>query len=317
MMAKSLAGVGQTIPRTGHERISVCICTFKRPELLSRLLTALPVQAGASAFQLEVVVVDNDKDRSAEGIVRMFQSHSGLPTVYACEPEQNISLARNCAIRNASGNLIAFIDDDEYPAKDWLLHLYQTLNRYEADGVLGPVVAEFSPGAPGWLKQGDFFNRRRQATGATISLKDSRTGNVLLRRALFPEKELWFDPIYGRTGGEDGDFFVRKGSLGHRFIWCDEAVAHETVPPDRWKLPFHLKKSFRIGSLTGESVRYKGFQSIAMVGRNVSILGLLGLLLPVTLLTKKHVRARVFMKMAYSGGYLSGFCGFDWLKNKE
>lgn len=316
-MTKSLLGVDQTILRTGNDCISVCICTLNRPELLSRLLAALPEQAGAVAFQLEVVVVDNDKDRSAEATVRRFQSHSGLPTIYACEPEQNISLARNCAIRNASGNLIAFIDDDEYPDKDWLLHLYQTLNRYEADGVLGPVVAEFPPGAPEWLKQGDFFNRRRQTTGATISLKDSRTGNVLLRRALFPEKELWFDPIYGRTGGEDGDFFVRKGSMGHRFVWCDEAVAHETVPPGRWKLSFHLKKSFRIGSLTGESIRGKGLHSIAMVGWNVSILGVLGLLLPVILLTKKHVSARMLMKMAYCAGYLSGFCGLDWLQTKE
>jgi glycosyltransferase involved in cell wall biosynthesis len=294
------------------ELISVCICTFKRPELLSRLLTCLSAQKRTSWFAFDTVVVDNDKKRSAEETVRKFQNEDGMGIRYVCEPEQNIALARNCAIRNANGNLIAFIDDDEHPAKDWLLHLYQAMNQYKADGVLGPVLPEFQPGAPRWLKEGDFFNRRRLVTGSTIGIRDARTGNVLFRRTLFRDGELWFDPLYGRTGGEDGDFFQRQGRLGRVFIWCDEAVVYETVPLDRCKLSFHLKKS-----LTGQSACLDGYSCVWFLAKNLSALGLLGLLTPFMYVVKARVRAKGLMKIAYCAGYCSGFCGFNYLQERE
>ena len=298
------------------DRISVCICTFERPELLGRLLNSLAGQVRTPVFCFEVVVVDNDKNGSAEETVRNFKLRTEMETIYDCEPEQNISLARNRAIRNARGNLIAFIDDDEYPGNDWLIQLYQALNRYKADGVLGPVLPEFPPGVPGWLRQGDFFDRRRLATGSIISQRDARTGNVLFRCTLFRDGELWFDPLYGRTGGEDSDFFRQQSRLGRVFVWCDEAVVHETVPPGRWRLSFHLKKSLRIGTVAGEVVRRGELPSTWLLARNLFLLGMFALLAPLMFVTRKHVRARIFVKVAYCAGYLFGFCGIGWLKHK-
>ena len=40
---------------------------------------------------------------------------SGCRVKYCVEPRQNIALARNKALQNAEGDLIAFIDDDEFP----------------------------------------------------------------------------------------------------------------------------------------------------------------------------------------------------------
>lgn len=317
MMGGGSLGTREIVDSVEKDRISVCICTFKRPKLLSRLLNSLAGQVRDPGFYFEVVVVDNDKDGSAEETVRNFRLRTEVKTIYDSEPEQNISLARNRAIRNARGNLIAFIDDDENPANDWLIQLYQHLNRYKADGVLGPVLPEFPPSAPGWLRQGDFFDRRRLATGSIISLRDTRTGNVLFRRTLFRDGELWFDPAYGRTGGEDGDFFRRQSRLGRVFVWCDKAVVHETVLPGRWRLSFHLKKSLRIGTLTGELVRRGELPSTWLLTRNLLSLGMSALLAPLMLVTKKHVRARIFAKIAYCVGFLLGFCGIGCLKQKE
>ena len=61
-----------------------------------------------------------------------------------------------------SGNLVAFIDDDECPVGDWLAQLFKTLKRYGADGVLGPVVPDFPTAAPAWLKKGRVFERQRR-----------------------------------------------------------------------------------------------------------------------------------------------------------
>lgn len=316
-MKGSSLGTDEIVDTMERDCISACICTLKRPELLGRLLNSLAGQVRTPMFYFEIVVVDNDKDRSAEETVRNFKLRKEVETIYDCEPEQNISLARNRAIRNARGNLIAFLDDDEYPGNDWLIQLYQVLNRYKADGVLGPVLPEFPPGAPEWLRQGDFFDRRRLATGSIISQQDTRTGNVLFRRTLFHDGELWFDHAYGRTGGEDSDFFRRQSKLGRVFVWCDEAVVHETVPPGRWRLSFYLKKSLRIGTLTGELVRRGELPSRWMLARNLLILSMSALLAPLMFVTRKHVQARIFVKMAYCAGYLFGFCGLGWLKQKE
>ena len=113
-------------PKSDH--ISVCICTFKRPEMLAKALEGVISQVTVSEFSYEVVVVDNDSRRSAEDTVRRFQSTNELKIIYDCEPEQNIALARNRAIQNATGNFIAFMDDDEFPITTWLGYTKHTLS---------------------------------------------------------------------------------------------------------------------------------------------------------------------------------------------
>ena len=107
--------------------IAVCVCTYKRPQLLKRLLEELRGQDTGGLFTYSIVVVDNDHSRSAEAVVGDFAVSSGIPIKYCIEPQQNIALARNRAIDNVDGDLIAFIDDDEFPIKSWLLTLFEAL----------------------------------------------------------------------------------------------------------------------------------------------------------------------------------------------
>jgi glycosyltransferase involved in cell wall biosynthesis len=299
------------------ERISVCICSYRRPELLARLLSSIAGQRQAPAFRLEVIVSDNDRDRSAEPVVKRFVEECGMQVTYVCEPDRNISLARNLAISVASGNLVALIDDDECPVEDWLHRMHSALMEHSADGVLGPVVPDFPPGAPGWLIEGRFFERRRLATGTRISERDARTGNLLLKRSIFTRRDGWFDPAFGRTGGEDSDFFRRQFSIGSVFVWCDEAVASETVPPDRWTAMFQIRKYLRSGTIDGELMRGR---SVPVLGPLVrSILFVLGgiAVAPFTVLLRKHIRVRAWRKLAYSGGLLAAFGGVSLLRERD
>ena len=118
-----------------HE-ISVCICTFRRPALLARLLGELKAQHDDKLYALRVIVADNDDARSALPVVESAKPGLGLPVEYVHEPERNIALARNAAVAKASGDLVAFIDDDEFPAGDWLPSLVRCLDRMDVDGVL-------------------------------------------------------------------------------------------------------------------------------------------------------------------------------------
>jgi cellulose synthase/poly-beta-1,6-N-acetylglucosamine synthase-like glycosyltransferase len=285
--------------------------------LLGELLAALAGQNAGPDFSLDVVVVDNDRNRSSEAIVRDFAARSAVPVTYDCEPERNISLTRNRAVRNATGNLIAFIDDDECPPSDWLGHLHRTFKAHDVQGVLGPVVPDFPAAAPAWLRKGGVFSRRRLQTGARIGEGDGRTGNVLLRRSIFTDGQCWFDPAFGRTGGEDSDFFSRQFKTGAVFVWCDEAEVSETVPPERWTVAFHLKRLLRAGTLDGEWMRAGKMPSEGLIVRNIAVFGACLVLGLPALLLPKHLRMRVWQKLAYSGGLLAAYCGISLLRNRD
>src|SRR5213080_4720223 len=105
------------------KHVSVCICTYKRPHLLERLLDELGNQETGELVTYSIVIADNDASRSAEAVVREFEAGSPISVIYCVEPVQNIALARNKAIENAKGDFVAFIDDDEFPTRTWLLTL--------------------------------------------------------------------------------------------------------------------------------------------------------------------------------------------------
>jgi glycosyltransferase involved in cell wall biosynthesis len=194
-----------------------------------------------------VVVADNDCQRSAESVVRGFAAASNLPIRYCVEPRQNIALARNKAVENAVGDFIAFIDDDEVPPREWLLSLFKACMEYHVDGVLGPVKPHFDVQPPQWVSRSGLFQRPSYPTGFVIDWRKGRTGNVLLKRGVFPVGEQPFRPEF-RTG-EDQDFFRRLIEKGFKFIWCEEAVAGEIVPPVRWKTGFMLRKALLRGAV--------------------------------------------------------------------
>jgi glycosyltransferase involved in cell wall biosynthesis len=226
--------------------ISVCICTYKRPEYLQRLLGELRQQETAEQFTFSIVIADNDHLQSARETVSAFAAASSIPIKYCVQPQQNIALTRNTAIKNASGDFVACIDDDEFPEKHWLLNLFKTCLECRADGVLGPVKRHFDEKPPEWIVKGNFYERPTHPTGYVISWRGGRTGNLLLKTQLFEDGNPPFRSEF--RAGEDQDFFRRMIEKGRLFVWCNEAVAYEVVPPNRWKRPYMLRKAMLRGA---------------------------------------------------------------------
>jgi glycosyltransferase involved in cell wall biosynthesis len=165
------------------------------------------------------------------------------------EPRQNIALARNKVVENADGDYLAFIDDDEFPCREWLLTLFKTCREHKVDGVLGPVLRHFDQTPPRWLEKSNFYVRRVNPTGMRVEWLEARTGNVLLKRELVAGDPAPFRPEF--RAGEDQDFFRRKIGEGRKFIWCAEAEAFETVPPARWNKKYLLRKALLRGATAG------------------------------------------------------------------
>ena len=69
-----------------------------------------------------------------------------------------------------------------------------------------------------------------------------------MKRAVFDNRDDWFDPGFG-SGGEDRDFFKRKIAQGFVFAWANDAAVHEWVPPKRWEHGFMLKRALLRGKM--------------------------------------------------------------------
>ena len=249
-MTRAVEIVNRSAPNpmsTKVRHISVCICTYKRADFLRRLLENLENQRTDGLFTYSVVVSDNDNEESAREVVRAFSSTSCLHVTYCNEPRQNIALARNRALEHAEGDFVAFIDDDEFPAEAWLWNLFNAYQNGGADGVLGPVVPHFESDPPRWLVRGKFFDRPTHPSGYKLTWSEARTGNVLFRRDVLNSIDVPFRSQFS-TAGEDMDFFRRLMEKGSAFIWCNEAVAFETIPPSRCKRSYLLKRAMLRGS---------------------------------------------------------------------
>jgi succinoglycan biosynthesis protein ExoM len=227
--------------------ISICIATFKRANQLESLLKAIVHDITRPPLPIEVVVCDNDANRSAEQIVKTAMEGADISIKYFCEPEQNISLARNKTILEASGEWLAFIDDDELPSKGWLTNLYDTVTAFKADGAFGPVMHILPDQADASIKLMGFFPPAQIKTGTTLKMQDTACGNALVN-AKFIKKSGLFDKKFGLTGGEDTLLF---GTLLHQFsavfVWCAEAIVYETVALNRCTKAWLKNRAFRGG----------------------------------------------------------------------
>jgi len=295
------------------DHISVCICTYRRVEMLKRLLDRLELQETDNLFSYSAVVVDNDEEESGRQTVLNAQSQLKFHIEYHIEPERSISLARNRAVKSAGGRLIAFIDDDEFPEDDWLLKHYRTLLASEADGVLGPVKPDFSEMTPAWLVKSGLLERKTFRTGETITdWHHTRTGNVLLWKRLFLEEGGLFDPAYGKSGGGDAVFFKRMMEKGRTFVWCNEATVYETVPLERQRKSYYLKRAFTRGMTSAWEVPFLSLYTV----RSAVAIVLYTSALPLSILFGQHVFMRYLVRDCDHVGKILRYFGITLVKER-
>lgn len=93
---------------------TVVICTRDRPQLLARALLSLQAQRRPP---LEILVVDNapSSEQTHQTVNREFPMLR-----YVREPVPGLNFARNRALREAKGDIVAFLDDDAVADPDWI-----------------------------------------------------------------------------------------------------------------------------------------------------------------------------------------------------
>jgi len=292
--------------------ISVCICTYKRPDLLQRTLEGLENQQTNGLFTYSAVVADNDAEGSAREAVEKCNARGRMQAVYCMEPQKNIAMARNRAVQTAGGDFIAFIDDDEFPIGGWLVHLFEALQRYGVAGVLGPVKPHFDAEPPRWVREGKFFDRPEYRTGYRMTWNQTRTGNVLFSKAILKGDPEPFRVQFA-TAGEDMDFFRRMMEQGEVFLWCNEAIVYEVVPPARCTRKYLLRRALLRGSNFSKHPTERFTNAVT----SLIAVPCYTVALPVLALFGQHVFLRYLIKLLDHSSRLLSYLGWSLVTQRQ
>jgi succinoglycan biosynthesis protein ExoM len=228
--------------------VDVCVCTFRRAYLEHTLRSLAAVELPLRAT-MRIVVADNDTSPSARRLVETMATALPCEVCYVHCPSSNISLARNACLEAATGDFVAFIDDDSTASPQWLAQLLATAAATGADAVLGPVRAVYASSAPGWMRRGDFHSTKPVWVGNEI--RTGYSGNVLLDRASPHVRDRRFNLALGRSGGEDTEYFSHLYQSGGRIAYAQNAIADEPVTKDRERFSWLARRRFRSGQTHG------------------------------------------------------------------
>lgn len=247
------------VEKTEVAYVVIAVCTCLRPKMLKNSLLSVNEITFPENIKVEVLVVDNDKEQSAKGIVDELKQTLKCPTHYFVEENRGIAYARNRVLTeavNLGASHILFFDDDELLTEDVLVRHIEMYNKTpDAYIVSGPTISKFEDSYPTYIKKHMVF---KQSTTKKTGLKRDRcaSGNVFFPTNMTKDHDLVFDTKYVFMGGEDGDFFNRASKLGFNIVWCNEAVIEEVVPPARANIPYILKKCYYNG-FAGTQEKFK------------------------------------------------------------
>jgi GT2 family glycosyltransferase len=230
--------------------VSVVVCTRDRPHDLRRCLASL---LACDPPPEEIIVVDNaPQGPETSAVVR-----GAGRARYVSEPRPGLSHARNAGVRAATGDVIAFTDDDVEAPRDWIARLAAPFAEPEVACVTGfviPAVLETEAACLFEFEIGGFGHEttRRRFDAAFLRRgwwrspdvwKIGAGANMAIRRDAFAEVGL-FDPRLGAGASgcsEDSEFWFRLLRAGRVCRYDPAAVVYHHHRADRPALARQLR----------------------------------------------------------------------------
>jgi glycosyltransferase involved in cell wall biosynthesis len=237
----------------GRTTIAVAICTYRRNDLLTRLLEALlvcvePVRDRAA---VGVVIVDDTPEGQARPVAEAFAKGFELGLQYRVSGKQNISLARNMAVETAiqMADWTAMTDDDCEPPPHWLEALLDLQQRSGADAVTGRMVRRVPDGSPSWIIAQPFLDLGVERHPDAAPMEVAATFNSMLSNIwLKAHPEIRFDPAMGVIGGEDMVFFRAARAAGLTIRFSERGFIYENESAERATFGYQLYVYFWHGN---------------------------------------------------------------------
>lgn len=213
----------------------VCAYTLARWDDLLAAVESVRCQSWA-AHQIIVVIDHNDELLNA--LVDRWPDVLVVPS----RGSKGLSGARNTGVSLATGEVVAFLDDDAVAEPDWAAKLLAAYADSTVIGVGGCVLPDWRAPRPHWFPEEFYWVVGCSYVGqpeGRAEVRNAIGANMSFRRIVFQEAGQ-FDEAIGRLGAdaagcEETEFSIRakRAIPGGRVVLEPEAKVRHAVTPDR------------------------------------------------------------------------------------
>ncbi len=214
------------------------------------MLSVLQQDVERSTF--EIFVVDNNSSDDTRAVVESLMASDAGNLRYITESKQGNAYARNTGIKNARGNVIAFIDDDVVAEANWLRIIKSTFEeREDLSFVGGRVLPQWPEPPPSWLTVEHWSPLALVDYGEYELLISGNnplgllTANIAFRRNVFDEVGMFSSDLQRVKNGigslEDHEFLVRVCRSGKKGMYAPNLIVTAPVDPERFKRDYHRR----------------------------------------------------------------------------
>jgi glycosyltransferase involved in cell wall biosynthesis len=209
---------------------TIAIPTYNGAKRLPKVLDLLLNQTGVENLYWEVIIIDNNsKDETIE-VINYYQQiyNKNFPLRYFQEKQQGIAFARMRALNEAKGEFIAFIDDDNLPASDWVFQSYSFGKKHPQAGAWsGQIHGDFEINPPEDFTRIQAFLAIREH-GSQEYLFDAENLRLPPGAALVVRKQAWCESV--------PEELVFKGRLNNLMVGGDDTEALLYLHKEGWEI---------------------------------------------------------------------------------
>jgi GT2 family glycosyltransferase len=238
--------VPEAEPRTGGESVTTVICAFSLERFELTLACVESVLAQMPIVPAVVVVVDHDEILER----KLRRALDSEVRIVANQGRRGLSGARNTGIGQATGDTIAFLDDDAVAPPGWLATLQAALADPDVLAVGGHAVPIWSGRPPDHFPEEFLWVVGCSYRGLPSSgpVRNALGCNMAFRRRVFAEVG-GFDPAIGRLGSkplgcEETELCIRarRRFPGGKVVMVENAIVEHAVPPSRERFSYFWRR---------------------------------------------------------------------------
>jgi glycosyltransferase involved in cell wall biosynthesis len=217
-------------------RVSVVLCTHVT-ERYDALAEAAESVLQQSHDDVELVLVSDGSDAVYERMERDYDDRDDV-VVHCHDRNRGLLESRNTGAELASGDVVAFIDDDAVAADDWLEKLVTAYQERDAIAVGGRMTPRWVAGKPGFLPEEFYWLvgvTHRGFAGDTdepCEVRNTNGSNISFRRDVFLDLGGFATDIGGRKGdkqlqGGETELCARMREAYGEAVWYVPAAEVE------------------------------------------------------------------------------------------
>jgi GT2 family glycosyltransferase len=233
------------------------------------------------------------------------------------EELSGVSYARNVGIRESSGDIIAFIDDDAIADPKWVQAIVGSFVGDERVGAVTGLTVPRWESDGSWLPKELYWMISCSYVTATTTYEVERSFgmNMAIKRTVLDRVGL-FDERLGLVGkkwlgGEDTELVWRVSKSGFKILCNPDVKVFHAIPKTRLEIDALLKRAFAGGTSEGNMIRIAR-RRVSPKTRQQYLSTLLFEFLPTKVRDAITQRSRVALKQALLVGMVLVFWGFGF-----